>query len=80
MEKIGITGTTGTGIASARALQDEVGLVEQNSEEIKYLKPQPVMDPGINYTRLLFGENSIPPKVYGMNYVKRGTHKRTNKR
>ncbi|MBT0550239.1 hypothetical protein [Riemerella anatipestifer] len=27
----------------------------------------------------MFRDEGIPPKIYGMYYVKRGTHKRTNK-
>ncbi|QNS40199.1 hypothetical protein H0S70_07235 [Chryseobacterium manosquense] len=30
------------------------------------------------YIRTVYRGQGIPPKVYGMNYVKRGTHKRTN--
>ncbi len=30
------------------------------------------------YSGRLFRNDGIPPKIYGMYYVKRGTHKRTN--
>lgn len=79
MEKIAIVGS-GIGKSVLSSINDKVVLVEPPSEEVSYIKPVPSPEIGINYMRSIFGENSIPPKVYGMNYVKRGTHKRTNKK
>ena len=45
-----------------------IGAVSQSVAQVK----------SKSYARRSFRNYGIPPKVYGMYYVKRGTHKRTN--
>lgn len=44
----------------------------------KQITKQVKNDTSKSYARRSFRNYGIPPKVYGMYYVKRGTHKRTN--
>lgn len=52
---------------------DKVPIKQAAQSDSKIIKRMPMF--GLNTIM----DGGIPPKVYGQNYVRRGTHKRTNK-
>ena len=85
--KIGILacGLAGLGVAAPvpspgiviSTTQSQKPVKEQNVQPVKSAKQIVVQSAG-GFD--IIGHNTgIPPHIYGTNYVKRGTHKRTNK-
>ncbi|MDR0792005.1 MAG: hypothetical protein LBE82_01755 [Chitinophagaceae bacterium] len=74
-------GATGVATsAEATASQDTQSRTNDKQAPMKSANPITMkkVNPFSGYDALLKGEG-IPPKIYGMFHVKRGTHKKTNK-
>jgi len=52
---------------------------QQKPVENKQIETVSKINPLGGYERKYFSDYGTPPKIYGMFYAKRGTHKRTNK-